>query len=123
MGVCATAAGHLCHTLNNCRGQGGCGLYGTPEEQNNPGNNNCSWQGSCAVPINAERFSTEGLNKGKSVWKRARQIFEERMDKANRQFGPSPLEGGPTNLYLKENYNAHYVACGSSGLSGAGTCT
>jgi len=47
-GVCATAAAHSCHTLNNCRGQGGCGLYGTGEEQNHPGENPCSWQGSCA---------------------------------------------------------------------------
>ena len=67
-GHCATAAMHSCHTLNDCRNQGGCGLYGTAEEQNNPGNNDCSWQGSCAVPINAERFSTEGPSKNKSVW-------------------------------------------------------
>lgn len=123
MGVCATSPGHFCHTLNNCRGQGGCGLYGTPEEQNNPSNNSCAWQGSCAVPINAERFSTEGDNKGQSVWKRARKIFEAKMDNANRQVGSSPMDGGPTKEFLKETYNAHYVACGSSGLSGAGSCT
>jgi hypothetical protein len=123
MGNCATAAEHSCHTLNDCRGQGGCGLYGTPEEQWTPGNNICAWQGSCAVPINAERFSTEGLNKGKSVWKRARAIFEERMDNANRQYGPSPMHGGPTFNYLRKNYNPSYVACGASGLSGGGSCT
>src|SRR5687768_13132300 len=33
MGFCATAEKHNCHTLNNCRNQGGCGLYGDGEEQ------------------------------------------------------------------------------------------
>ncbi len=122
-GYCATAAEHSCHTLNDCRNQGGCGLYGTGEEQNNPGNNSCSWQGSCAVPINAERFSTEGPNKGKSVWGRAREIFEEKMIKANRQFGPSPMpQGPPTKEYLVPEYNENYVACGSSRMSGGGSC-
>jgi hypothetical protein len=121
-GYCATAAEHSCHTLNNCRGQGGCGLYGTPDEQNNPGNNSCSWLGSCAVPINAERFSTEGPNKGLSVWKRARTIFEEKMKAANRQFGPSPMLAGPTYDYLTSNYSASYTACGASGLSGGNSC-
>ncbi len=121
-GQCATAAEHSCHTLNDCRNQGGCGLYGTGEEQNNPGNNSCSWQGSCAVPINAERFSTEGPNKGKSVWGRAREVFEEKMTDANRQFGPSPMENGPTKEHLVNNYSGGYVACGASGLSGGGSC-
>jgi hypothetical protein len=121
-GYCATAAEHSCHTLNDCRGQGGCGLYGTANEQNNPGNNSCSWQGSCAVPINAERFSTEGPNQGKSVWSRARKIFEEKMKAANRQFGASPMECGPTLDYLQANYNKDYTACGASGLSGGGSC-
>lgn len=76
-GACATAAQHTCHTLNDCRGQGGCGLYGTGEEQNHPGENPCAWQGSCAVPINAERFSTDGPNQGKGVWLRARELFEK----------------------------------------------
>src|SRR6266496_310313 len=40
-GICATAAEHSCQTLNHCRGQGGCGLYGTGEEQNHPGENPC----------------------------------------------------------------------------------
>ena len=122
MGQCATAAEHSCHTLNNCRNQGGCGLYGTPDEQNNPGNNDCSWQGSCAVPINAERFSTDGPNQGKSVWKRARQIFEQRMRKANRQFGDAPSAVGPTTDWLKKTYNPDYHACGASGMSGGGSC-
>lgn len=122
MGMCATAAEHSCHTLNDCRNQGGCGLYGTGEEQMNPGNNSCSWQGSCAVPINAERFSTEGPNKGLSVWQRARTVFEERMTAANRQFGDSPMPHGPTLDYLTQNYNPNYVACGASGMSGGGSC-
>ena len=121
-GVCATAAEHSCHTLNNCRGQGGCGLYGTPKEQNHPGDNPCAWQGSCAVPINAERFSTDGPNQGKSVWVRARAVFEERMTKAGRQFGESPSNTGPTTAWLQKNYHASYNACGASGMSGGGSC-
>lgn len=122
MGICATAAEHMCHTLNNCRGQGGCGLYGNGDEQNHPGDNPCAWQGSCAVPINAERFSTEGPNKGKSVWLRARRIFEEKMDRARRQYGPSPMPFGPSHEWLQENVNKNYTACGASGMSGGGSC-
>lgn len=121
-GQCATASEHSCHTLNNCRNQGGCGLYGTGEEQNNPGNNDCSWQGSCAVPINAERFSTDGPNQGKGVWKRARKVFEDKMKRAKRQYGDSPSAVGPTTAWLKETYNPNYTACGASGLSGGGSC-
>lgn len=121
-GTCATASEHSCHTLNNCRGQGGCGLYGTAEEQNRPGDNPCAWQGSCAVPINAERFSTDGPNQGKSVWMRARVVFEEKMKKANRQFGESPSKVGPTTAWLQANYNPDYNACGASGMSGGGSC-
>jgi hypothetical protein len=68
---------HTCHVLNACAGQGGCGLYGTAEEQNLPGANDCATLGSCATPINAERFSTDGPNGGKSVWVRARAVFAE----------------------------------------------
>jgi len=121
-GVCATAAAHSCHTLNNCRGQGGCGLYGTGEEQNHPAENSCAWQGSCAVPINAERFSTNGPNQGKSVWLRARELFEQRMAAANRQVLPSPSKVGPTAAWLQENYSPDYTACGASGMSGGGSC-
>lgn len=121
-GTCATANEHMCHTLNNCRGQGGCGLYGTPEEQNFPGDNPCAWKGSCAVPINAERFSTDGPNQGKSVWLRARVIFEERMTKTGRTFGPSPSSVGPTKAWLLANYDKDYYACGASGMSGGGGC-
>ncbi len=122
MGACATAAMHSCHTLNDCRNQGGCGLYGTSEEQSNPGNNDCSWQGSCGVPINSERFSTEGPNKGKSVWNRAREVFEKKMEKASRQYGPSPMAGGPTAEHIKKSFKG-YAACGASGLSGGGSCS
>jgi len=121
-GYCATAAAHSCHTNNNCRGQGGCGLYGSGEEQNNPANNGCAWQGSCAVPINAERFAADGPHKRKSVWKRARALFEERMIKAGRQFGPSPMEGGPGHQWLQDVSGGGYTACGASGLSGGGSC-
>jgi hypothetical protein len=72
--------------------------------------------------MNAERFSTEGPNRGKSVWNRARAIFEEKMNAANRQFGSSPMKSGPTLEYLQANYNKDYNACGASGLSGGGSC-
>ena len=114
MGFCATAERHNCHTLNNCRGQGGCGLYGDGEEQSNPGNNDCAWQGSCAVPIQAERYSTQGENKGKAVWVRARKLFEERMQKANRNFGDSPYKCGPPQAWLIQSLGS-YDSCGSSG--------
>jgi len=137
MGVCATAQVHNCHTLNNCRGQGGCGLYGTGEEQNRPGDNPCAWQGSCAVPINAERISTDGPNQGKSVWLRARQVFEARMARAKRTFGPAPAQlstgsipntaiyntsEGPPAAWLNITLPGGYTACGASGLSGGGSC-
>lgn len=114
MGFCATAAQHNCHTLNNCRFQGGCGLYGDGEEQSNPGNNNCAGQGSCAVPVQAERYSTQGKNKGKSVWVLARKLFEERMKQANRNFGASPYKCGPPEKWLVETLGS-YDSCGSSG--------
>ena len=36
-GYCSTTADHTCHVQNNCRNQGGCGLYGTAEEMDRPG--------------------------------------------------------------------------------------
>ncbi len=112
-GICATEI-HVCHTLNNCRDQGGCGLYGSAEEQCRPGINDCAYQGSCAAPIQAERFSTLGPNAGKSVWLLARQLFEEKMARSNRKFGPSPSECGPPQAWLERSLG-HYDSCGSSG--------
>ncbi len=114
-GYCATAEAHSCHTMNNCKGQGGCGLYGDGYEQMNPGANECAWQGSCAVPIQAERFSTAGDNTGKSVWLRARALFEERMTKARRNAGPSPDPCGPSTNWLMGVTNGSFGSCGSSG--------
>lgn len=113
-GFCATASVHHCRTLNDCRGQGGCGLYGTAEDDATPGANECAWQGACAVPIQAERFSTQGANKGKSVWVLARKLFEERMQKANRTFGASPYQCGPPQAWLIESLGS-YDSCGSAG--------
>lgn len=113
-GYCATAQQHNCQTLNNCRGQGGCGLYGDDEAQANPGNNECAWQGSCAVPIQAERFRTQGPGKGKSVWLQARELFEQRMLKAHRNYGPSPYECGPPQAWLVATLGS-YDSCGNSG--------
>ena len=113
-GFCATAEAHNCHTLNNCRSQGGCGLYGDIEKQKNPGNNGCAWQGSCAVPIQAERFRTIGPDKGKSVWLQARKLFELRMNKANRNVGKPPFECGPPEQWLTAATGS-YDSCGNSG--------
>ena len=125
---------HTCHVLNDCKGQGGCGLYGTGEEQNNPGANDCAVLGSCATPINAERFSTDGPNQGKSVWLRARKVFEEktwpelRAKNKNLPEKPTPVphhdlfKYGPTIEWIQEYSGEGMTACGASGMSGAGSC-
>lgn len=114
-GKCATQM-HVCHTLNNCRGQGGCGLYGDPEEQCKPAENNCSWQGSCATPIQRERISTAGPNAGKSTWLLARKLFEERMSKSKRVIGDSPFPVGPPQAWLTSvAANGEYDSCGNAG--------
>jgi hypothetical protein len=146
-GYCSTATDHTCHVQNSCRDQGGCGLYGTDEELNRPGDNECRSQGSCATPINAERFSTNGPNQRKSVWLRARAVFEAKWPAMRAELlakqaggeldsnqplpetlGPSPAlfaETGPTYLWISDDNQArgHMTACGSSGMSGAGGCS
>src|SRR6478609_3960307 len=97
MGSCATIF-HACHGDNACRGQGGCGYAGSEVEQMKPGDQSCNANGSCASPINVSRVSSAGPNKGKSVWRLARQIFEQRMYDAGVVFGPSPGEGYPDDL-------------------------
>jgi hypothetical protein len=94
MGECATVA-HACHGDNNCRGQGGCGYAGSDLEQARPGDQMCKLNGSCASPINVSRVSSAGPNKGRSVWKLARELFEKRMYEARIPFGPAPGEGWP----------------------------
>lgn len=147
-GYCATTADHTCHVQNDCRNQGGCGLYGTAEELDVPAMNDCRSLGSCATPINAERFSTNGPNQGKSVWLRARAVFEEKVWPGLRDelmakqaegelpadqplpetLGPAPAlfaATGPTYLWISDDNKArnNMTACGSSGLSGAGGCS
>jgi hypothetical protein len=146
-GYCSTATDHTCHVQNDCRDQGGCGLYGTGEEMNRPGENDCRSLGSCATPINAERFSTNGPNQGQSVWLRARAVFEEkwaakREDLLEAQAAghipadqplpetpgsPPPVFAatGPTYLWISNVNSArsNMIACGASGLSGAGGCS
>ena len=147
-GWCSTTADHTCHVQNECRNQGGCGLYGTGEEMNHPAMNDCRSQGSCATPINAERFSTNGPNRGKSVWLRAREVFAEKVwpdlrkellakQKAGgidpdltipAKLGKPPAAfaaTGPTYLWISEDNDArgNMTACGSSGMSGAGGCS
>ena len=97
MGECATI-NHICHGANECRGQGGCGYSGSDYQQSRPGDQACSNNGSCAAPINESRVFSAGPFKGKSVWQRARKIFEARMYEAGLPFGPSPGEGYPDDL-------------------------
>jgi hypothetical protein len=146
-GYCATAADHTCHVQNQCRDEGGCGLYGTGEEMDRPGENGCRALGSCATPINAERFSTNGPNQGKSVWVRARAVFEETWAARRAELlaaqargeipadqplpetlghPPGPFaETGPTYLWISEDNSerGNMTACGASGMSGAGGCS
>ena len=147
-GYCATAVNHTCHVQNSCKNQGGCGLYGTGEEMNQPGTNACKSLGSCATPINAERFSTNGPNQGKSVWVRAREVFETQVWPSLRQeleakrasgeippgqplpekLGPPPApfaQTGPTYLWISDDNTerGNMTSCGASGMSGAGGCS
>jgi hypothetical protein len=146
-GYCSTAVDHTCHVQNACRGQGGCGLYGTGEEMNNPGANDCKSLGSCATPINAERFSANGPNQGKSVWARARLVFEKNWPRVREELlakrkkgeippgqplpeglGPVPAAFaniGPTYLWISDDnkQRGNMTACGASGMSGAGGCS
>jgi hypothetical protein len=147
-GYCATAVSHTCHVQNDCRHQGGCGLYGTAEEMNLPGANQCRSLGSCATPINAERFSTNGKNQGKSVWSRARDVFQKTVWPTLRQellakqaqglippdqplpeqlgAEPAPFaDTGPTYLWITDGNQdrSNMTACGASGMSGAGGCS
>ena len=143
-GYCSTGTDHTCHVQNDCRNQGGCGLYGTAQEMDNPGANACQSLGSCATPINAERFSTNGPNQGLSVWARARAVFEAevwpdlRQDLlANEHVAGQPLPEtlglppgqfagtGPSYLWISTDNTArsNMTACGACGLSGAGGCS
>lgn len=110
MGECATVV-HVCHGDNNCRGQGGCGYSGSDLEQAKPGDQACKWNGSCASPINVSRVSSAGPNKGRSVWKLARQLFEQRMYDAQIPFGPSPGEGCPDDFV--PGYEDPWTGCRS----------
>lgn len=132
-GFCYTAAGHSCHTKNDCAGQGGCGLYGIEKDLGKPGQNTCRSMGSCAVPINSERFITDGNHRGESVWKRARKVFEEKRTAAGETTKPHPTSGvggdgktydltnGPSIAWITAN--GCMTACGSSGMSGGGSCS
>ena len=146
-GYCSTAVDHTCHVQNHCRGQGGCGLYGTGEELNHPGANDCKSLGSCATPINAERFSTNGPNQGKSVWVRARAVFAQNWPRIQKELAAKQAKGeipksqplpttlgappaafvttGPTYLWISDDnkQRGNMTACGASGMSGAGGCS
>lgn len=129
---------HTCHVQNDCANQGGCGLYGTAAEQLEPGHNGCQNLGSCATPINAERFASDGAMRGKSVWLRAREVFTDKVWPGLREQNPDlpeappPVPGsaanpdlfayGPTIEWIQDYSDAGMTACGSSGLSGAGSC-
>jgi len=113
-GDCATIS-HPCHTLNDCKGQGGCGLFGTTKEFCTPGANDCRYQGSCGSPIVNSRFISQGPNKGRSVCILARKVFEDRMTEQNIPFG-EPYENqtsGPTLEFVKQR--GYSTSCGQSG--------
>jgi len=117
-GDCSTAVGHPCHTLNACKGQGGCGIFGTTEEFCHPGENDCRYQGSCGVPILDSRFMSQGPNKGRSVWQLARVRFEEKRKANNQSFGDAPEKYGPSEAYvnkLRGTTGQNYSSCGQSG--------
>ena len=117
-GDCSTAVGHPCHTLNACKGQGGCGIFGTTEEFCHPGENDCRYQGSCGVPILSSRFIAQGPNKGLSVWQLARARFEERRAANNQPFGEAPQLYGPSNEYvntIRGTSGKDYSSCAQSG--------
>ena len=127
------AQDHTCHVKNACAGQGGCGLYGTAEEQNHPGANDCATLGSCATPINAERFSTDGPNRGKGVGARAREVFAQETwpklrahDRHLPEHPPQPhpelFRYGPTIEWIEDYSGEGMTACGASGMSGAHSC-
>ena len=87
-GTCATANYHTCGGKNNCKNQGGCGR-GPAEMQESPGSNDCKGQAGCAVPITTN-VHTEGPSEGRSVWEHARELFEDRMKKAGKEFADAP---------------------------------
>lgn len=117
-GDCSTVY-HACHTLNECKGQGGCGLFGTTMEFCFPSENACRYQGSCGAPILSSRFIMQGPNKGRSVWQLARKRFEDRMTKEGKQFGDSPKDYpyGPTNDFISvlQSKAGDHSSCGQSG--------
>ncbi len=135
-----TLTDHTCHVQNDCRNQGGCGLYGTEAELAEPGHNACQSLGSCATPINAERFITDGDSRGNSVWLQARSVFAKKvwpgLKKADACLPDTPPEVpgssdnanlfqyGPTIGWIEnDNDGSGMTACGSSGMSGAGSCS
>ncbi|PQO30585.1 hypothetical protein C5Y96_14030 [Blastopirellula marina] len=69
-GACATVESHICGGHNKCKGQGGCGQT--------PGANECAGKGGCHVPM------TGGM------WKKARELFEERMKEKGVELSPAP---------------------------------
>ncbi len=126
-GYCATTQMHSCHTNNNCANQGGCGLYGSEDELGRPGQNACRSMGSCATPINAERFITTGGLRGTSVWARARKVFKEAYENGGGtvKAQPDSFPHGPTAEWINDVPSGScttYAACGSSGMSGGGSC-
>lgn len=73
-GSCATAKAHLCHAMNDCKFQGGCG--------ESVGTNDCQGKGECAVPLN------------ETAWTAARERFEAAMQQGGTEFGTAPAPQG-----------------------------
>ncbi|GAA4433660.1 twin-arginine translocation signal domain-containing protein [Bremerella cremea] len=69
-GTCATIEHHICGGRNECKGQGGCGKT--------PGFNECKGKGGCHIPMSG------------GMWKKARELFEERMKEKGVELKPAP---------------------------------
>ena len=100
-GTCATAMPHTCASLNACNHQSMCGF----DDQTVPGANKGAGSGGCNSPAlpsarntdqpNTPNGSSQIYAKAKgNVWRFARILFEERMDKAGIAYGPSRGPGG-----------------------------
>jgi hypothetical protein len=80
-----------------------------------------------------------GPNQGKSVWKRAREVFEANWAQKREELrdgvsieqplpatlGASPDPNGPSYYWISNDTveRGNMTACGASGMSGAGGCS
>ena len=148
-GYCSTAVDHTCHVQNQCRGQGGCGLYGTGEEMNNPGANDCrslrllrhadqrrALQHQRPQP-GQERLGAGARRCSRRTGPRSARNCSHKQasgrdparpaaarDARHRRRRRSPTPARPTcGSATTTTQRGNMTACGASGLSGAGGCS